>query len=322
VFDAGDETAPWQRPWIIEEDYNYYWARNLGQNYRDATADRAWKRQVPLREAARPPLTTSLPGVALKSDRFLFPCGSGVAVEAEVTGKLDAKGLLGLAERLATDTVILTPASAKPRALAAVLSSLLDGLDKQTLGAVPPDLAGELTPLTVATVTARSDWPNGPIKQGSPLHRLLEGLCAMSTAPLNGAVTPLATTLVAGARSNPGTVRLRVGRGRAVWLQNQTDNPHDQKKLTCYHHNLSMATIQTSVMLDAVRWASGQPSGSLSEDVKTLLRPVVTVLSLLYGKVDDMYASRLVRSQIEESGLVPQIGQLRINLGVSSRPFK
>jgi hypothetical protein len=320
VFDAGDKKADWQRPWMIEKEYNYYWAHNLGQNYRDATADRAWKRQVPLREKTPPLLTTSLPGVTLKTNRFLFPGGSGVTVEAEVTGTFNAGSLLGLAASLAKDTVISMPGSAKPRALAAVLSDLLDGLDKQTLGAVPPDVVGELSPLTVATVTARSDWPSTPIEQDNALHRLLEGLCTMSPAPLNGAVTTLATVQVAGASSNPGTVRLRVGRGRAIWLQNQT-SAQDQKRLTCYHHNLSMATMQTSVMLDAVRWASGQPAGSLSQAVRALLRQVVTVLSLLYGKVDDMYASRLVRSQIEESGLVPQLSKLRIDLGVSSQPF-
>src|SRR5262249_6495628 len=74
---AADADAAWRRPWIDEVDYNYYWARYLGQGYRDAKADRAWKRQVPLREATPPSLTTSLPGVTLEGDRFLFPCGTG-----------------------------------------------------------------------------------------------------------------------------------------------------------------------------------------------------------------------------------------------------
>ena len=317
---AGGAAAAWQRPWNGEDTYNYYWARNLGQNYRAAPADRAWKRQVPLREARPPALTTSLPGVILRSDRFLFSCGTGVVVEAEIMDSLDATGLLGLAGKLATDKVILMPGSTQPRALAATLSGLLDGLERKTLGEVAQDVVGELAPLTVATVTAASDWPNTPVSQGDPLHRLLEGLCGMSAAPLNGTVTDLATALIAGAHSHPDTVRLRVGRGRAVWLQNAI-TPHDRQKLTCYHHNLSMATLQASVLLDAVRWAKSQPQGSFSEDVKALLRPVVTVLGLLYGKVGDMYASRLVECQIDESGLVADIGHLRGQLGVGG-PLK
>jgi hypothetical protein len=315
AFGAADEAADWQRPWIGEVDYSYYWARYLGQGYRATKADRAWKRQVPLREATPPALTTSLPGVTLQSDRFLFPCATGVAIQAEIEGTLDAAGLLGLAGKLAKDNVIVMSGSARPRVLAAVLGDLLEDLERQTLPEVDPDADGDLTPLTVATVTATSNWPSAPIGQGDPLHRLLEGLCAMSAAPLNGAVTDLATALVAGARSHPDTVRLSVGRGRAVWLQNPT-TAHDQDKLACYHHNLSMATLQTSAMLDAVRWSSGQHLGSLSEDVKALLRSVVTVLSLMYGKVPDMYHSRLVRGQIDESDLVDQINLLRRQLGV------
>jgi len=56
----------------------------------------------------------------LEGDRFLFPCGTGVAIQAVVRGKLDAAGLLGLAGKLAKDNVIVMPGSARPRALAAV----------------------------------------------------------------------------------------------------------------------------------------------------------------------------------------------------------
>ncbi len=49
-----------------------------------------------------------------------------------------------------------------------------------------------------------------------------------------------------------------------------------------------------------------------------MLRSVVTVLSLLYGKVDAMYASALVRRQIDESGLVAQVSKLRVSLGIGA----
>jgi hypothetical protein len=82
--------------------------------------------------------------------------------------------------------------------------------------------------------------------------------------------------------------------------------PAGTSKLTCYLRNLEMATVQTGALLDAVRWAAGQPQGSLSEDVKTLLRPVVNVLGLAYGgaNVRDVYRSTFVRRQIDSSGLV------------------
>jgi hypothetical protein len=315
AFAGAGQSAAWQRPWIGDDSYNYYWARNLGQNYRAVPADRAWKRQVPLRDAAPPHLTTSLPGVSLSSDRFLFPCGTGVVVQAEVSGPLDAAGLLGLAEGLADENVVIAPGSSQPRALASVLGGLLDNIEQQTLGAIDPGVIGEFRPNTIATVTASSGWTGAPISQGSPVHRLLEGLCLMSTAPLSGAVTDLAAAMVTGAHSHPDTVRFSVGGGRAVWLPEFT-TPHDSKRLLCYHRNLSMATLQTSVLLDAVRLANAQPRESFSEDVKAMLRPVVTALGLLYGKVADMYASAMIRNQIDKSDLVSEIGQLRVRLGV------
>ena len=316
AFTDGSDHAGWRRPWIGDDSYNYYWARNLGQNYRAATANRAWKRQVPLRDATPPVLTTSLDSVSLSCDRFIFPCGTGVVITAEVSGPLDAAGLVGLAARLAGAPVIGAPGSAEPSALAAVIGDVLDGLEEQVLGAADPGAVGEIKPTTIAAVTATSGWPSAPVVQADPVHRLLEGLCRMTAAPLSGSVGDLASALVDAARDHPDTVRLCVGAGRAVWSPDQSATPDGSRKLNCYHQNLVMASLQCQVLLDAVQWAAAQPGGSFSEDVKILLRPVVNVLGLLYGKVDDMYASNFVRRQIDSSGLVPDIGNLRIALGV------
>jgi hypothetical protein len=316
AFGTAMGDAAWHSPWLDDDSYNYYWARNLGPNYRAATADRAWKRQVPLREAAPLTLTTSLPGVTLKSDGFLFPCGTGVTVQAEIGGPLNAAGLLGLVEKLASDKVIITAGSTQPRALAAVLSTLLEGIEQQVLGAIDSAATGGITPTAIAAVTASSGWPAAPIGQGDPVHRLLEGLCLTSAAPLTGTVSDLGTAMVAGAHRRPGTIRYSVGGNCAIWLPEFTTQ-HDSKRIICYHRNLTIATMQTSVLLDAVRLAA-QPGGTFGEDVKATMRPVVNVLGLLYGKVSDMYASAVVRNQINDSGLVAEIGQLRVRLGVGS----
>jgi hypothetical protein len=95
-------------------------------------------------------------------------------------------------------------------------------------------------------------------------------------------------------------------------------SPAGSDKLDCYHHNLETAIAHTGVLLDAVRLASGQAPGALSEDAKALYRPVVNVLGLMYGgaNVRDIYRSNLVRRQIEDSGLVADISRMRIDLGV------
>jgi hypothetical protein len=88
-FAAAGEGAAWSRPWIGEESFSYFWSRSFGPNYRMAAADKAWKRQVPLREATPPVLTTTQHSVTLTVDRFAYPSGVGVVVRADVTGPLD-----------------------------------------------------------------------------------------------------------------------------------------------------------------------------------------------------------------------------------------
>jgi hypothetical protein len=318
AFAAAGAGAAWRWPWIGDGSYSYYWARSLGPQYRRAvTADRAWKRQVPLREATAPLLSTSIPGVSLRGDRFVFPSSTGVLLQAEVSGSLDAAGLLGLAERLAHERVIVTPGSTQPKALRAVLDELLDGIEQQVLGDVDPDAAGEPATTTIATVTASTGWPSTAISQGDPVHRLLEGVCLMSPAPLNGHVSDLAAGTVSEAHSNPDTVRYCVGDGRAIWLP-EFAAAHDSRRMYCYHRNLSMATLHASALLDAVRLAEAQPGGNFSEDVRAVLRQVVTVLSLFYAKVTDMYTSAMIRKQLIDSGLIAAISQLRIRLGVGA----
>jgi len=312
AFDA-DQPANLQHPWEDEEEFSYYWAYSLGIAYRSVTANKAWKRQVPLRDAPSPALTTSLPGVVLSCDGLLFPCGTGLVVRAEVSGPHDAAGLLGVVEQLGRDAVVTTEGDSTARSMNAVIAGLLNALEVRQLGAVDPGAVAEMHPSTLATVTAATGWPGDPLVQADPVHRLLEGLCRASSDPLAGAVGNLAGARVDAAHDYPDTTRVSVGRGSAVWPTRPA-----AARLECYHHNLETAIVHAGVLLDAVRLASGQPAESLSEEVKALLRPVVNMLGLMYGgaKVKDMYRSNLIRRQIDASGLVPAISKLRKRLDV------
>lgn len=315
-FTAADEHMAWRRPWIGDESYSYFWARNLGQNYRMSSADKAWKRQVPLREAAPPTLSTTESGVAVRCDRFAYPTGVGVVVTADLAGPLDAADLLELAASLNGNKIMAVAGSAQPKTMTAMLGDLLDGAERAVLSDTDPNAVGDLKPTTVATVTATTDWPWAPVVQADAVHRLLEGLCRLNVTPLASSVGDLKTASLNEAGSYPGTSRFAVARGRAIWSPNQSCTLDGAHRLGCYHQNQTLATLQAGVLLDTTRWVSGQQVPGLGEDVKGLLRPVVNVLGLLYGKVGDMYASAFIRRQINDSDLVPLIGDLRIALGV------
>jgi hypothetical protein len=310
---AGDKAA-WRRPWIGDRDYSYFWSRSLGPGYRGVSADKAWKRQIPLRGAGPETLTAVLPGVTLRHAVFAYPSGVGVAVTADLAGQYDPEGLLALIARLASKPCVNGAGSAQPKAMAAVLGGLLDGAERAVLGQADPDAMGEPNPVTLTTVTATTDWAATPLSQSDGLHRLLEGLCRLSAAPLTGKVGNLTAQLLEEGR-HPGTTRMATGKGRAVW-PDQSSVYGAAHSLDCYHENQILATLQAGVLLDTVRWASSEQLVGVNPAVDQILRLVVNVLGLLYGKVADMYASAFIRRQIDESGLVQTIGDLRIDLGV------
>jgi hypothetical protein len=318
AFAGAAGAGAWRKPWIGETSYSYFWARALGPNYVEASADKAWKRQVPLRGQAPPILCAAVRDVDLMQTVFAYPSGVGVAVTAKLMGPHDPTALLALVGRLADEPFVTGAGFTKPRAIAAVLGGLLDDAERALLGTADPGSVGELEPVTIATVTATTDWPAAVICQGDGVHRLLEGLCQLSAAPLTGSVGNLTTELFDEA-SRPGTTRMAIGSGRAIWSPQRSSTSAGGYRLGCYHENQILAALQASVLLDTARWASAYQVSSLGGATQQLLRPVVNLLGMLYGKVSDMYASAFVRRQIDESGLVPTIGQQRIELGFSGR---
>jgi hypothetical protein len=315
VFQAAGEANAWRQPWIGDESFSNYWALGLGDSYRRATADKAWKRQVPLRKATPPTLTTTLPGVGLRCDQYIFPTGIGVLVTAEISGTFDAPGLMTVVSQLGSKGVI-TVAGSAPKPMSAVVGGMLDAVEREVLGHNDQDSVGGLRLETLATVTATTDCPADPLVQADPVHRLLFGLCQLSAAPLAGNIGDLNQALVEEASYYSGTTRVDLGAGRAVWSPGQSSSLDGVHKLQCYHQNLSLVTMQTDVLLHTVKWASHLAGSLLTDDVKAVLRPVVNVLGLLYGKVDDIYTSALVRRQIDRSGLVAAISDFRIRLAV------
>jgi hypothetical protein len=320
-FATAGQWEAWRQPWIGDESFSYFWSRSFGPNYRMTAADKAWRRQVPLREAVPPVLTTAQRGVTLTADRFVFPSGVGVVIRADLTGQLTPEGALEIVAALANSQVVNAAGFPAPRAIAAVFGDLLDGAEQISVEGGDPNAVENNQPMTIATITATSDWPVGPVAAGDGNHRLLEGLCRLSKAPLTGTIHPLEECLLDEADSHPGTTRYVLGRAVATMSPDQSSTPDGTDRLSCYHSNLTLAALHASVLLDIVQWATTVPFAGLNQSTRESLIATVNILGLLYGKVPDMYTSAFVRKLIADSGLVPAIGQLRIDLGVGG-PLK
>lgn len=320
---AWDEPAAnpeWQRPWVDDAEYSRFWSRELGGAYRSAAGSKAWRVQAPLRRVETHTLTTTLPGVALWCDQYLYPTGSGVVVQAELHLSGTPAELLAVVAGLSSNPVVHLD-GAPPRTMAAVVTALLDDMDRVVLGAPDPNAVTAPNLRTVAVVTGGTGWTPTPIVQGAELHRFLVGLCLRSTAPLTGVVPEPAAIMMEASTRFGDTVRVAVGDGQAVWSPTQLADPVSSARLECYHRNLALAAMRTAVLLDTVRWAAQLPIANLTGDVQEAVKVVLSILGRLYGKADGVYASSLVRRQIDASGLVEAVNTLRVQLGVGGPMF-
>ncbi len=318
--DAAQRSAAWTRPWLAQPTFSHYWARVFSDGYRSVTGVRGWGTQTPLRETSPPNVASTEANVVLECSRWVSPAGVGVVVTARITGPLDAPGLLDLLTRLDQAPVIVGGDAPEPRVMAAVLGGLLDGAERGSAGAgggTDPDSVTDAHALTIATVTASTGQPT-TIVSGDPIHRLLEGLCRLRSGPLTATVGDLAAARLATSSQydNADTTRLIIGAGRAIWAPVKSADADGRRRLRCYHENQVLAAVQTSLLLNCVRWASEQPLSALVGTVGALVSTTVQVLGRSYGQASGAYASAFTFRQIQDSGLVAAIGKLRQSLDV------
>lgn len=316
-FPNSNEQSGWQWPWLRDLSFSRFWSRNLGANYqRGVEPLRAWRRQVPLREASPPVLSTSQAGVKVTAERYVFPSGIGVTIRLDVTGPLDEGGLLD--SLTGAGSAILVAGAPNPAAtLPQVIDRLLDDAGSR-VGFPDSGYFVQNTPIVVATITGTKGWSQAPIpiESAGPAHRFLDALSRGSRGPLTGQVGDLAASLLDSSGSFPNTVLFMLDKRLCIWSPAQSEDSSQRHKLLCYHENQSLAALHAGISLDAVQWADEVGPGSMSADLRETLKPIATALGLQYGKVRDVYASRFVRRLIDDSGLMAAIGGLRTNLGV------
>jgi hypothetical protein len=304
--DAGAQQE-WQKPWAGPEGYNNFWGWELGGGYRGASGSKAWKNQVPLRRGPDPHMTLvpDLPGVALDCAQFLYPTGTGAIVTADIRGTYTPTTLLEVVARLSNGSLVSVDGT-PPRSMRRVLDALLDEVDRAVLG--HPDAEGvqaqELR--TVAVITEPTEWDEATLQPASELHRLLAGLCLLSPALMTGSVPDLDPMLMPPRRAKfVDTVRVARGDGQAA----VSCTPQPLEKLACYQGNLALASMQTSMLLETVRWARN--TGNQPGIGKEAMRLVANILGRKYGRADSVYSSDLIRRQIDDSGLVAAINTFR-----------
>jgi hypothetical protein len=315
AFEAAHGASAWRRPWVGDVSYSHLWESNLGGGYRASTNwDKAWKRVVPLRAGDKPPLSTTVPDVTISCEQYLFPSGVAGMVVADIQGELSNARLLEIAEELGKRSSLSFDGQPAKK-MSAVLGAVLDDAETKVFGAADPEALGTRRPETVATVVSTTDAATDAIEQGGETHKLLSGLCQLTSQISSQNVGELSQDLLAAANHHRETVRLNIGPGRAVWSPMQSNDREGVGKLSCFHSNVSFSTLQVDLMLNSARWAASVGWQAIPPPAIDLLRPQLNLFGLLYGKTE-VYTTRFVRRQIDESGLVGPISELRFRLGV------
>jgi hypothetical protein len=258
---------PWPRP-RGQHFWKFYFA---GRHAGDISGKEAWKNRVPLRAnatayTAEPPGNADqLPVAKFIYETFCMPQGIGCIVTAhyrsDTPRPLDDMVKLAHAVRYR----YRFHTAAQPRNGGMSLDSLADAsLDAAAKGAFgkAEAFAGNNQPFTIATfVQGHTDEPN--VTEGSLVHHALEALTTWSeddwaSKPLKE--SPLQTARLRGHRPGANDIIYARDNGRAIWLPREFERPSPVRppRLSCYHRNLTLASLQTMSLGECVGYVARQ----------------------------------------------------------------
>lgn len=256
---------PWQKP-QGHHFWKYYFA---GRHAGDIAGNDAWKSRVPLRNktaakfAMEPPKPEDPQGAKVTFEVFYTPQGLGLVANAYYKGE----------DRLAQDIVQLAHGvryryrfrrdaerAGGGMSLESAADHALATARKQAFGDAEA-FSGRNQPFTIATfVHGQTDMPD--VAEGSAVHRVLEALTGWNQdwpkMPLDHA--SLASARLAIHRQSKDDIVYARANGRAIWLPREFSKPHpaDPPRLSCYHRNLTLASLQAMSLGECVDLVAGR----------------------------------------------------------------
>lgn len=297
VFEAAPtEGADWVKPWGTYKIRHHYWSELLGSAYARTDAYSAWLKQVPLRREAGFTPTTTVDGVTVTCERYLYPSGIGMAINATSDGEMMLADAAELHRRLCQDDVFVG-SDGVHRGIASNLSFEVRTFEELVLGLPSAAPVGDST-RTVTTIAGST----GGISIDDATS-VLKQLCYPGQQPGQ-------TTVFAG-RSGNFTETIRVaGRDSQVsWSPQRSTTSKGREGLTCYHHNVVLSTLHTEQMLNLVALA-GDGFANAPDRHRQLYARAGSVLGWIYGG-ESAYSTRFSPEIIESSGLVARVNQIR-----------
>lgn len=329
-------TLPW--PWRSPRYKHNFWENYNENKALDSMrgAD-AWRLRVPLRVTIPATIRAPFAQSALLVDVFLYPHGIGIALHCRLRPKqkmgdehapnqlmsFSLKQLIARAfdartngaytlewKNGATETLKLNP----------LTTQLFQYVRDLTLGANAMPGTREVKPFTVATVIRASgvDETSALDPEGE-IHRALYGLANWRETWESdaGLENPENANLLQ--EPHPlGNYLYRASRGRVVWFPTHFSAKNKRNhKLGCYHRNLTLLTMQTEALLQAVKLVDdtlnmGQTPSAVLND---LAYPAALLLGRLYGG-KGTYKSISAKAHIESDNMRAVVERVRAHLNI------
>lgn len=258
----------------------------------------------------------TLPDSKVAARAYLYPWGIGVLLDLTLQGPwplnkavdlmLDIRNRSRISWKMGSDSGMATPEE-----LAGEIRKRLEGVLYGN--GVQHEDGGEQ--LSIVTVTdGENVAATDAIVEGDPIHRALEGLTGWNR--LWESIVPKAGSLkdcqIASRSAPAGHSLYGKDRTRAVWFPGDFRSVADYPfTLSCYHQNLSAATLQTEAMCVLVQDAAAvlRRAGSLAQafsGYRDSAKIAAGVLGRLHGRKSDdakgtkppTYRSGSLRAQI------------------------
>lgn len=297
---VGACVTPWRKGYG-----KLFWSYYVRQG-QSSTKD-LWRALVPLSYEVAVRVTPDRPDEKARARVYLYPWGIGLVLDISASGEWDlAQAVtLALAIRKSRQFHLELNGTSKDVALNGLVDSILDHVRSACYGnGAAKGQKGEL--FSVVTVLDGTGVdPTQPIAGGSKTHQALDALVGWSALWESIQPGPIAGSTIAIKQSPPGHIVYGGRRGRVVWFPGSfVSVAAYEHTLSCYHQNLTMASLQTESLCRMAKDAAdllinNQPLSDYSVAYRTCAQLAAGILGRLYGGTFDTYRSHSVRDQIE-----------------------
>jgi hypothetical protein len=303
-------TVPrFEPPWTARTS-SLFWTFYLSRQ--PLTVDAAIARAclVPIRERL-PPIATTVKATRVGLEAFYAHTGLAVVLTASIAAEPDVPDVVDRAIALRRDRVLSAAAGAQRAEDIAAES--LSKLHANVTGAALPAGALVPPPFSIATVV-RLDGAIDPsaVVQDDDRHRVVDALVHLDPDWRTTALPELAKLRLDIKQSPASHLLYARGRTRAVWYPShaRADSEH-RTRLSCYHRNLTLASMQTELLLDysaMLARLDAPPSARETDDVTRAQH----MLQRLHGR--SSYRSGSVLAQI--NARKDEVNAARTDLGL------